>query len=74
MIHIEHRVSNSGQLFLRLMAQAMLATRDHDLVRELGREAGYCLDAPELIPAGGMQWWDLDEDLGLPEQLLTTRE
>lgn len=38
------------------------------------RQAAYCLDAPELIPAGAMAWYQIDADDGIPEQLHIDRE
>lgn len=42
--------------------------------KELGKlEAGYCIDAPELIPAGGCCNYDIDADDSMPEQMTITR-
>jgi hypothetical protein len=35
---------------------------------------GYCLDAPEAIPAGGCEYFRCDEETGLPAQLQISRE
>lgn len=38
-------------------------------------DAGYALDAPEVMPAGGMTSFTFDDDLGpLPEELMVYRE
>lgn len=38
-------------------------------------DPGYCIDAPEAMPAGGMGNFTLqDMDEGLPEQLLADRD
>ena len=35
----------------------------------------YCLDAPDIMPAGGCIWHEIDEEFGgLPEQLTINRE
>ncbi|MCC7184581.1 MAG: hypothetical protein IT509_13580 [Rhodocyclaceae bacterium] len=35
-----------------------------ELARWAGREAAYCLDAPEDIPTGRVLWDQIDADLG----------
>lgn len=38
-------------------------------------EGAYCIDAPEVLPAGGSRWMDVDPELGgLPVQMLVTRD
>lgn len=44
------------------------------LVTAVQIDYGYCLDAPNTLPAGGMQWAQLDEDGGIPEQITAERE
>lgn len=46
----------------------------HRLITAVQMDYGYCLDAPSMLPAGGMQWAQLDEDSGIPEQITTERE
>lgn len=44
-------------------------------------EGGYCLDAPELLPAGGCEWigagpppeGESEEDWGIPSQITVQR-
>lgn len=36
-------------------------------------EGAYSLDAPEVLPAGGSRWMDVDPELGLPVQIMVTR-
>lgn len=37
-------------------------------------DAGYCLDAPECMPAGGCENYQIDDEEFIPSQLLTYRE
>lgn len=36
-------------------------------------DGSYCLDAPNIIPAGGSYWMEIDEEGGIPEQMTTER-
>lgn len=38
------------------------------------RQAAYCIDAPQLIPAGSMTWYQIDDEGGIPEQTHIARE
>ena len=42
--------------------------------RHAASEAGYCIDAPDEIPAGSVAWEDVDEDLGGPFPTMVFRE
>jgi hypothetical protein len=37
-------------------------------------QGGYCIDAPESIPAGACEYFWCDADMGLPSQLQIERE
>ena len=43
------------------------------LMRAAAMDAGYCLDAPDEMPAGSCYWVSVDED-GFPEQATVWRE
>ena len=45
-----------------------------ELVDACWIEGGYNLDAPLLLPGGACQWYQVDEEGGLPEQILIQRE
>lgn len=34
---------------------------------------GYCIDAPDKLPAGGCEWYEIGEGEGLPMQMEATR-
>ena len=42
--------------------------------RVAASEAGYCIDAPNELPAGSVAWEDVDEDLGAPLPTTVFRE
>lgn len=47
------------------------------LLRDAGQQAGYCLDAPDEIPAGGVEWYPCfigGDDLSGPIERLVPRE
>lgn len=61
-----------------LIAQAERADSVWVLYRPLKRmaivDAGYCLDAPGLLPAGGCTSFRVDHDMAMTEQLTWARE
>lgn len=44
------------------------------LAREAAQQAGYCLDAPDLIPTGRVLWCGEDDYLAGPEIEMIERE
>lgn len=45
------------------------------LLRDAGQQAGYCLDAPDEIPAGDVEWHNSDIDcLSGPLERMIPRE
>lgn len=49
-------------------------TAPKHLMRAAWDDAGYCLDAPVTLPAGGCEYMQIDEDAGLPVQLTFMRD
>ena len=64
---------------LRMFVETFRRASNHSdkALREMATlDGGYCLDAPELIPAGGCRNWDVPGDperLCLPEQITVER-
>lgn len=91
-----HQVSGVDPMRTQIGMMIFLETHRRILGGQFGRipdrlskwafaEGGYCLDAPELLPAGGCEFMDLDptgmEDqcdefghFGLPAQMTVLRE
>jgi hypothetical protein len=51
-----------------------VAAAPKNLMRSAWDDAGYCIDAPERMPAGGCAYEEVDDDLGLPVQLVAERD
>lgn len=49
-------------------------TAPQHLIKSCWDDGGYNIDAPSSIPAGGCHWLEVDEEGGLPEQMMVERE
>lgn len=43
------------------------------LERDAWDQGGYCLDAPEYLPAGACEYFEVEPGLGLPSQIQIVR-
>lgn len=71
-------IDSTGQHFIGGAMLAITRYYPHYCAREsvvMGRaDMGYCIDAPNSLPAGACAWLEVDEDEGLPVQLEIHRE